>query len=632
MIIESKKDLLALQENHEIEFKRAGGRDGKGELPDDFFETYSSMANSYGGSVFLGVKEHKDKSIEIIGVIDINKIKKKLFDTLNNKKQISLNILKDRDVIELNLEGKIVLQINIPRAKREERPIYKGQNPLQGTFLRNFEGDYKCDAETVKRMIIEQIEDSRDNRLLDGYNFSDLTLESLAAYRNLFASSKRTHPWNTLDDVEFLRSIGGWKKDRQTGKEGLTLAGLLMFGKLPSIQEELSNYMLDYQERPEAKTENRWIDRLTIDGTWSGNIFDFYLKVIRKLYSDLKVPFVLDKDVRKDETPIHTALREALINTIVHADYTGRSSLLVVKRPDMFGFRNPGLMRISIESAIHGGESDCRNRTIHQMFLLIGLGERAGSGLPKIFSGWSSQHWSKPLLHEKNNPDQTLLELRMINLLDDVVIKTLQEMFGDSFLEVGEDKRVVLATTYLEKVVNHNRVNEIINKHSHDVSLLLKQLQDDGFLDSNGLGRGKVYFLPNTHFDNPDEFSPQTPDIRNITPDISEETPDISEGTPDIINKIEQLPKEVFEKLRIIAKPVSEFERVDTSITKKTLLSLCEEYSLSLPVLAKLLNRSEDSLRKNFLNQMVGDHSLERAYPQTPNHPKQAYKTRLSDK
>ena len=331
MIIESKKDLLALQENHEIEFKTAGGRDGKGELPDDFFETYSSMANSYGGSVFLGVKEKKDKSIEIVGVININKIKKKLFDTLNNKKQISLNILRDKDIIELNLEDKVVLRINIPRAKREERPIFKGQNPLQGTFLRNFEGDYKCDAETVKRMLIEQIEDSRDNRLLVGYDFSDLTLESLAAYRNLFVSSKPEHPWNTLDNVEFLRCIGGWKKDRQTGKEGLTLAGLLMFGKLPSIQEELSNYMLDYQERPEAKTENRWIDRLTIDGTWSGNIFDFYLKVIRKLYSDLKVPFVLDKDVRKDETPIHTALREALINTIVHADYTGRSSLLVVK-------------------------------------------------------------------------------------------------------------------------------------------------------------------------------------------------------------------------------------------------------------------------------------------------------------
>lgn len=620
MTILSKNDLLELQENHEVEFKTAAGQNGNGELPDDFFETYSAMANSYGGTVFLGVKENKDKSLEITGISDCVGVKKKLFDTLNNKQKISRNILTDTNIIELHLDGKNIIQINIPRAKRQERPLYKGQNPLQGTYLRNFEGDYKCDEETVKRMLIEQIEDSRDNRLLEGYDFKDIDMESLLSYRNMLVSNKPDHPWNTLDNKEFLRSIGGWKSDRKTGVEGLTLAGLLMFGKLHSIQEELPNYMLDYQERPEAKTENRWIDRITIDGTWSGNLFDFYKKVIRKLYADLKVPFVLHKDIRQDDTPVHTALREALINSIVHADYTGRASLLIVKRPDMFGFRNPGLMRISIEAAIQGGDSDCRNRTIHQMFLLIGLGERAGSGLPKIFSGWSSQHWSKPLLYEKHIPEQTLLELRMINLFDNVVIDTLKELYGTNFIALDEDKRVILATTYLEKVINHNRANEIINGHSHDISILLKQLSDDGFLDSNGVGRGKVYFLPNTHFNSPDEFS-------HITPDISEGTPDISEGTPDIINTLEQLSKVEADKLTDIAKPVSEFPRVDTAITEKTILALCETYYLSLPVLAKLLKRSEDALRKNFLNPMVTEkYTLERAFPTNPNHPKQAYK------
>ncbi|MFT7003866.1 MAG: ATP-dependent DNA helicase RecG [Sulfurimonas sp.] len=634
MIIESKEDLLELQENHEIEFKKAQGRDGNGELPDDFFETYCAMANSYGGSVFLGIQEHKDKSLEVVGIKHTNKVKKKLFDSLNNKQKISLNILTDASVIELNLEEKTVIQIIIPRAKRQERPIYEGLNPLVGTYIRNFEGDYKCDEESVKRMLAEQKEDSRDSRLLEGYDFNDIQLESLIAYRNLFASTKPDHPFNTYDNVEFMRNIGGWKRDRQTDKEGLTLAGLVMFGKLYAIQEELNNYMIDYQERPEAKKESRWIDRLTIDGTWSGNIFDFYQKVIRKLYSDLKVPFVLDKDIRKDETPIHTALREALINTIVHADYTGRSSLLVVKRPDMFGFRNPGLMRISIDSAIRGGESDCRNRTIHQMFLLIGLGERAGSGLPKIFSGWSSQHWSKPLLHEKHEPEQTLLELRMINLFDDAVIETLKEMFGERFSELDEDKRVILVTTYLEKVINHNRANEIIDKHAHDVSQLLKQLVDDRFLDSNGQSRGKVYFLPNTHFDNPDEFSPLAPELSSRTPDISDGTPEVRKGTPEVsdeapevLSSLGQLDALNQELLRKLSEPVSQNKRVAPQITKETILNLCEDYYLTLPVLAQLLSRSSEFLRKEFLNPMViNEHSLQRAFPQIPNHPKQAYK------
>ncbi len=634
MTIHSKNDLLELQENHEVEFKTAAGQNGNGELPDDFFETYSAMANSYGGTVFLGVKEHRDKSLEITGISNTAGVKKKLFDTLNNRQKISRNILTDAHIIELSLNGKNIIKIDIPRAKREERPIYKGQNPLQGTYSRNFEGDYKCDEETVKRMLVEQIEESRDNRLLDGYDFNDIEIESLLGYRNMFVSNKPDHPWNTLDNKEFLRNIGGWKRDRRTNQEGLTLAGLLMFGKLPSIQEELPYYLLDYQERPEAKTENRWIDRITIDGTWSGNIFDFYKKVIRKLYADLKVPFVLHKDVRQDDTPVHTALREALINAIVHADYSGRASLLIVKRPDMFGFRNPGLMRISIEAAIHGGDSDCRNRTIHQMFLQIGLGERAGSGLPKIFSGWSSQHWSKPLLHEKHTPDQTLLELRMINLFDATVIEALKEIFGTKFTALNEDKRVILATVYVEKIINHSRANEIISGHSHDVSMLLKQLNDEGFLNSSGIGRGKVYFLPNTHFNNADEFSYGTPGISDGTPGISDGTPGISDGTPgisdgtrEIISALEQLSSAEADKLIQIAKPVSDHPRVDPGVTKMTIIALCEHNYLSLPLLAILLNRSKDNLRQNFLNPMViEEHTLERAFPTTPNHPKQAYK------
>lgn len=181
-----------------------------------------------------------------------------------------------------------------------------------------------------------------------------------------------------------MRQIGGWRKDRETGESGLTVAGLLMFGRFTAIQEELPNYMLDYQERPEGRTEKRWIDRMTLDGKWSGNLYDFYRKVYLKLTGDLKVPFQLEKGERKDETPVHEALREALANVLVHADYSDRASVLVVKRPDMFGFRNPGLMRIPVEVALQGGEPDCRNRTLHKMFRFVGVGEQAGTGIPKI--------------------------------------------------------------------------------------------------------------------------------------------------------------------------------------------------------------------------------------------------------
>lgn len=87
-----------------------------------------------------------------------------------------------------------------------------------------------------------------------------------------------------------------------TQQQGLTLAGLLMVGEYPAIVEALPNYMLDYQELPENTDDIRWLDRIVPDGMWSGNLFDFYRKVIGKLEADLKTPFavkiILDKMTR----------------------------------------------------------------------------------------------------------------------------------------------------------------------------------------------------------------------------------------------------------------------------------------------------------------------------------------------
>ena len=152
--ITSLQDILALKEDYDIEFKKALGKDGKGKLPDDFFETYSAMANSYGGNVFLGIKEI-DKGIEIAGIKEPESIKKDLFDILNNKQKISANILKDDDVEVLQFDDSYVVKIHIPQATRQQKPIYKGQNPLQGTYKRQYEGDYKCDAEYIKRMLAD---------------------------------------------------------------------------------------------------------------------------------------------------------------------------------------------------------------------------------------------------------------------------------------------------------------------------------------------------------------------------------------------------------------------------------------------------------------------------------------------
>ncbi|MDP2179986.1 MAG: HTH domain-containing protein [Methylophilaceae bacterium] len=97
--------------------------------------------------------------------------------------------------------------------------------------------------------------------------------------------------------------------------------------------------------------------------------------------------------------------------TLNHAAELVFARLPVVKQPAGFVFRNPGMMRVPVAQALHGGASDCRNRTLHQLFLLINLGERAGSGLPKIRAGWVAEGQVMRLPDTVEPFDQTVLEM-----------------------------------------------------------------------------------------------------------------------------------------------------------------------------------------------------------------------------
>ena len=224
------EDLSLLRESADLECKLAQGQNGHGEIPKDFWSSYSAMANAHGGVVLLGVRE-KDGEFSIAGLSNAAKLRTDLFNNLNNPAKVSANLLTDADVEELMVDGKTILAIRIPQATRKQKPVFLHGQPLGNTYRRLNDGDRKCDDETVKRMLAEQVEDSRDTRILDKFGMRDLDADSLRAYRNAFAGHRPGHPWLNTDDDEFLRLIGGWREDRANGEAGLTAAGLLMFGQ-----------------------------------------------------------------------------------------------------------------------------------------------------------------------------------------------------------------------------------------------------------------------------------------------------------------------------------------------------------------------------------------------------------------
>lgn len=500
-------------------------------------------------------------------------------------------------------------------------------------------------------MLAEQVETSRDDKILKGFNFSDIDLDSLKAFKNLFAAAKPQHPWLELDLFELFKKIGGWRLDRQSGEEGITLAGVLMFGTWDAIQEAAPNYFVDYRERDEANTE-RWVDRLHPDGSWSGNVFDFYRRTYRKLVTDLKVPFELQDGIRLDDSKAHEAIREALVNTLVHADYSGRSSILIVKRPDLFGFRNPGLMRVPPEIAVKGGDSDCRNRRMQQMFLMIGAGERAGSGVPKIYSGWEWARWRTPKLYEKSIPsDQTILELSTTSLVPEAVTELLGKMFGQKFNLLNDFEQMIVVTAAIEGWVNHERACQLTSKHSRDVTLTLPRLVDKGFLVASGEKRDKSYSLPGMQPPSPEDvFSNALTSVDSLTHNVDNLTHKVEDlthtdkdklkgtGTRDskgrfisdlidkpFVDELNMLTELYQQELHALGAPAKEQQRLDTETMRALILTLCRGHYISVSVLETLLDRKPQSLRQNYLKQMVADGTLKMAFPHKPNSPKQGY-------
>jgi predicted HTH transcriptional regulator len=418
------KELIYKGEKVDVECKKA-----ENTVPRSAYESYSAFANTKGGYIILGVDEDKKKKAPeerfiIQGIENPSRQLEDFWNTINGNK-VNVSILKDENVFVVEEDGVSLIVIDVPRADYKQRPVYVGENPYKGTFKRNHEGDYHATEHEVRAMIRDQNPNGNDGMVLEYYNMDDVDKETLRKYRQIFEIRNDGHVWNSLDDRAFLEKLGGYRKDRKNGVEGLTLAGLMMFGTGQAIREEFSNVFMDYRNESEVTMDIRWNDRITYDGTWENNLFNFFTKVTPKLMEDLKKPFKLEGIQRIDDTPVHKAVREAFVNLIIHADYLMDAGVLkIIKRTNSFEFTNPGTLKLPLEEIYHGGNSKSRNPHMQTMLRMIGFGDNAGSGFPLILSVWEENGWIRPKLIENTDLDQVTLYLTMEkneNVIENVI-------------------------------------------------------------------------------------------------------------------------------------------------------------------------------------------------------------------
>jgi ATP-dependent DNA helicase RecG len=599
-------------ESDEIEYKSASGG-----FPKDFWKTYSAFANSGGGVIVLGVKE-KNNKFQFDGLSDelIDKYKKEFWNNANNPSTISINLLSKNDVRDYSLEGNKVLVFHIPVAERTQKPVHLTPNPIKHTYKRNYEGDYLCRDEEVRRMMADaDLSFSPDSRILEGYSMEDIDLASLKQYRQFFASVRPSHPWLTLDDIEFLEKLGGYRKDRKTGKTGFTMAGILMFGKYLSIidQECCPKFFPDYRELLSSNEDVRWSDRIYPDGTWECNLFQFYKLVYPKLTSRLPRPFQLVKGQRLDETPAHTSLREAFVNALIHTDYSAPGSIIIESRTDSFRFTNPGTLLVTLPQFYKGGISQCRNTNLQGMFLMMGSAEKAGSGVSKIMSGWLSSHWRKPYVSVDAEPDRVVLEMPLFSVIPEDTLQELIKLFGESVEMLGKEELTALSICQIEGDITNVKLQYHFDLHRTDITRMLQDLCKSGYLISENKSRWTTYRL------NPDFKSVHSnEDTSNVDSsfDYTGSKENLNEDTSNEDTSNEDTSNEDTSEVRGLSKKTKNLYR--------KIIEVCSNDYISIEEIAEKVERSVRHLQNRIIPDMIKQDYLVKLYPQT-NHPQQKY-------
>ncbi|MGT2934234.1 RNA-binding domain-containing protein [Streptococcus catagoni] len=464
-----------LPENKHLEYKAA-----KRSLPKDFWETYSSFANTEGGRVILGITD----DLEVQGVSDPVKIQGELFTNLNNIQKVNKNLISDKNISIQEIDGKTIIEIFIPEASISQKPIYMNQNPKQ-SWIRDFETDRKATDEELKAMLRNSQEDL-DSDLLDGFDILDLDENSLSEYKILL--SQTDNRFQSMSNMDMLIEIGAFKRDRSvTGKIDykLTIGGLLFFGKYNSITSAhgLQNFHLDYFNY--INTTERWRDRVAPGepGYANINIFSFYRTVLSKLIATIDSEFELDKNLKRTTyvRDIEVSLREALANSLIHADYFSENSVKIEAYNSYYNFYNPGKMKISVEEFINGGTPKPRNHTITNLFRKVGISERAGSGGPQIFATAQNNKLNFPNIELGQN--STSIQIWKVDI-------------ADAHPDLEEQEKAIIKLLTKEMVPQTSReIKDKLNLSKHYFDKSIKNLISRNFIEQTGQGKATRYSL-----------------------------------------------------------------------------------------------------------------------------------------
>lgn len=396
MEINDLQYLINQGESLRIEFK-----DAKDSVPSSFYETVVSFSNTDGGTILLGVDDDgKVKGID--GNAEVS-LMKNIITALNSRDCIDPPVYVQPFCIN-HPDGKVMV-IQIPASSQIH-------NHAGTIYSRDFESDLDIteNQQRLSDLYLRKRNLFTESTIYPHLSMADLDDTLFEKAFTLIRNNKSDHPWLMANKEQLLREATLWRKDFQTGQDGLTLAAALIFGKDETIQSLLPAYKVEGMLRKENK--DRYDDR--INPPLRTNLIDTYLELKAFINKHLPEKFFMEGDQRVDLRD--KIFREVIGNAIVHREYTSALSTELIITASEVVITNPN------KPYFHGVIDPLsfnpypKNPNIRKFFTAFGWTDEIGSGvrntnkyLPLYAPG------AHPLFVE-NDIFKTVIPLRFVSL------------------------------------------------------------------------------------------------------------------------------------------------------------------------------------------------------------------------
>ena len=379
----NKKDLIKKLED--IEWEDFGVKEAKKNIPKNSWETVSAFSNTSGGWLIFGVKKN-GKKYAIIGISNPEKIEQEFTTVLRGGSKF--NKIIEVKCKKYQFDGKTVLGFYIPQKSAKDKPVYF--NSRKNTFIRTASGDQRATDVEIDALFRNSSYGEKDSECTE-YVLSDLDGDTIQRYRNYFSQVNPGHRYQKLSNETFLEKL----RVAINGK--VTYGGLLVFGTEMQVMNTFPNFRMEYLEVPGIS----YMDgptTYTFRISSEKNLFETFFDIYDRLRQKVEVPFKVVDGFRDDDPLQLQAIREALVNLIMHTDYFSPSNPRIRVFTDRFEFLNPGCLPKDLEDILKEDFSYPRNKTVAKIFRFIRLSETIGNGFHKMIDGWKSYYQVEPVI------------------------------------------------------------------------------------------------------------------------------------------------------------------------------------------------------------------------------------------